>query len=147
MKTIFVLNGPNLNLLGRREPEIYGKWTLDDINSRLVALGQEMDTRVICKQTNHEGELIDALQDSMDWANGVIFNPGGFTHTSVALRDAITATGIPVVEVHMSNITAREEFRHTSLISGVCIGTVSGFGWRSYSLALRALIDHLQEKL
>jgi 3-dehydroquinate dehydratase II len=142
---ILVLHGPNLNLLGRREPEIYGSLTLGDINTKLIELGKALNAELKCFQSNHEGALIDALQDAQMWANGVIFNPGGYTHTSVALRDAISAIEIPVVEVHLSNIYVREEFRHVSMISAVCRGKITGFGWRSYELGLRALIDILSE--
>lgn len=146
MTAILVLNGPNLNLLGTREPEIYGNMALDEIDGRLITLGRDLHIEVRCRQSNHEGELIDALQDARNWAQGVILNAGGYTHTSVALRDAISAIIIPVVEVHLSTILAREDFRHTSLISGVCKGTVMGFGWRSYTLALRALAEMSEEK-
>jgi 3-dehydroquinate dehydratase-2 len=143
---ILVLHGPNLNLLVKREPEIYGHQTLEEINEQLVKLGQELHIEVRCMQSNHEGGLIDALQDGRTWAQGVILNAGGFTHTSVAIRDAISAIVIPVVEVHLSNVDAREEFRQVSLISAVCKGKVTGFGWRSYSLALRGLAEMLVEK-
>ena len=138
---ILVLHGPNLNLLGTREPEVYGNLTLEEIDARLVELGRSLGAEVTCQQSNHEGALIDALHDARVWAAGVVFNPGGYTHTSVALRDAVSAIGIPVVEVHLSNVNAREEFRHTSLLSGVCKGKITGFGWHSYALGLRALID------
>ncbi len=138
---IFILHGPNLNLLGTREPEVYGSMTMDDINKKMIALGKELGADVTCLQSNHEGVLIDALHDARTWAAGVVFNPGGYTHTSIALRDAISAIQIPVVEVHLSNVYAREEFRHTSLVSAVCKGKVTGFGWRSYELGLRGLVD------
>ncbi|HBG73866.1 MAG: type II 3-dehydroquinate dehydratase [Chloroflexi bacterium GWB2_49_20] len=144
---IMVLHGPNLNLLGKREPDMYGKLTLDEINTRLMELGKSLGVEVTCRQSNHEGDLIDALHEARNWADGVTFNPGGYTHTSVALRDAVAAIGIPVVEVHMSNVYAREEFRHKSLISAVCRGKVIGFGWQSYALGLRALVDLLQTSM
>jgi 3-dehydroquinate dehydratase-2 len=115
--------------------------TLADIDRKMTDLGKQLDAEIKCLQSNHEGALIDALQDARTWADGVVFNPGGYTHTSVALRDAISAIAIPVVEVHLSNVYAREEFRQTSLVSAVCKGRVTGFGWRSYELGLRGLVD------
>ncbi len=143
---ILILHGPNLNMLGTREPEIYGSMTLGDINNALMELGKEFGAELKCFQSNHEGALIDELQEAKTWADGVLFNPGGYTHTSVALRDTISAIGIPVVEVHLSNVYAREEFRHRSLISAVCKGKIVGLGWRSYTLALRALAEMLEEE-
>jgi 3-dehydroquinate dehydratase-2 len=145
MMKILVLHGPNLNLLGTREPEIYGSMSLGDINTKLIGLGKEFDTELKCFQSNHEGALIDALHDARGWANGAVLNPGGYTHTSIALRDAVIASGIPVVEVHLSNVYAREEFRQSSMISAVCVGKIVGFGWRSYELGLRALIAVIQD--
>ena len=136
---VLVLHGPNLNLLGTREPDVYGKMTLAEIDQRLAEVGRELGVEVRTAQSNHEGALIDALQEARTWADGVVFNPGGYTHTSVALRDAISAIGIPVIEVHLTNVYAREEFRHSSLISAVCKGKIVGLGWQSYEMALRAL--------
>ena len=140
-----VLHGPNLNLLGTREPEVYGSMTMEDINSKLVEQGRGLGVDIRCQQSNSEGALIDILHEARAWADGVIFNPGGYTHTSVALRDAISSISIPVVEVHLSNVYAREEFRHKSLLSAVCKGKITGFGWHSYALGLQALVDILSE--
>lgn len=143
---ILVLHGPNLNLLGTREPEIYGSFTLANINAKLAKLAGEQHAELVCKQSNHEGDLVDALHDARTWADGVVFNPGAYTHTSIALRDAIAAIGIPVIEVHLSNVYAREEFRHVSMISAVCRGKITGLGWRSYTLGLKALLEMLSDK-
>lgn len=141
MKSIFILHGPNLNLLGTREPEVYGSLTLTEIDQMLVAAGEEIGVDIRSYQSNHEGELIDALHRAVEWADGVIFNPGAYTHTSIALRDAVAAIGIPVVEVHLSNVYAREGFRQKSLIAPVCVGKIAGFGWRSYLLGIHALTE------
>jgi 3-dehydroquinate dehydratase-2 len=136
---VLVLHGPNLNLLGGREPEVYGSLTLEEIDAKLTEVARELGLEIECLQSNVEGVLVDALQRARTSVHGVVFNPGGYTHTSVALRDAIAAIGIPVVEVHLSNVAAREEFRHTSMVSAVCRGTITGFGWESYALGLRGL--------
>jgi 3-dehydroquinate dehydratase-2 len=143
-REILILNGPNLNLLGTREPEVYGSDTLDDIVRGLRRLAGERGFDVRAMQSNVEGELVDAIHEAAaDGVLGAVFNPGAYTHTSIALRDAITGTGLPVVETHLSNVHAREEFRHTSMLSAVCLGVVVGFGPTSYRLALDALMTHL----
>ncbi len=142
---ILVLHGPNLDLLGEREPEIYGSLSLAELDQRLLEAGRGLDLEVRTYQSNYEGMLIDALHEARRWASGVVFNPGGYAHTSVALRDAVAAIHLPVIEVHLSNIFAREDFRHSSLIAPVCLGVISGFGWRSYWLGLVALSEILKD--
>ena len=142
---ILVLHGPNLNLLGLREPDVYGRETLADINTKLEALAREQNVELRIIQSNHEGVLIDTLHDARTWANGVLINPGAFTHYSYALRDAIAAIDKPSIEVHLSNVHKREEFRHTSVIAPVCVGQILGLGWRSYTLGLTGLIQILSK--
>jgi 3-dehydroquinate dehydratase-2 len=143
---ILVLHGPNLNLLGRREPHIYGKETLADINGRLEALAKELGAELVIVQSNHEGVLIDALQANMDKADGAIINPAGITHYGVPLHDAIAAMPFPVIEVHLSNIAKREEWRHRSMVAPVAAGTIQGLGWRSYTAALRVVIEIARDR-
>lgn len=140
---VVVIHGPNLNLLGTREPEVYGRLTLEEINERLVAQAKEIGVDLRTFQSNGEGEIVDAIQEAGRWSDGIIINAAAYTHTSIAIRDAISAVKLPTVEVHLSNVHAREAFRHKSHIAAVCLGTVAGFGWRSYSLALDGLVAFL----
>ena len=143
---ILVLHGPNLNLLGRREPHIYGKLSLAEVNKKLQALARELKVELITFQSNHEGALLDALHKHVDEVAGAILNPGGLTQFSVSLHDAIKSMPFPVIEVHITNRHAREEWRHHSIISSAAKGTVEGLGWRSYTAALRALVETLKDK-
>ncbi|NEQ99842.1 MAG: type II 3-dehydroquinate dehydratase [Cyanothece sp. SIO2G6] len=146
MLSILVLHGPNLNLLGWREPEVYGDSTLDDINHSLTVVAQSLDVELTVLQSNHEGVLIDTIHDARSVHQGIIVNAGAYTHTSVAIRDAIAGVALPTVEVHLSNIYKRESFRHHSYIAPVVLGQISGFGTQSYVLGLHALVSYLRQK-
>ena len=136
-----VIHGPNLNLLGTREPDIYGRASLDEVNRRIIEFAGSQGVEVKVFQSNHEGEIVDAIHEARDWASGIIINPGAYTHYSYAIRDAIAAIGLPAVEVHLSNVYAREEFRHKSVIAPVCVGQIAGFGYMGYILAIAALLE------
>jgi 3-dehydroquinate dehydratase-2 len=146
MVHILVLHGPNLNLLGTREPMVYGATTLDEINATLMTLGKELGVSVEARQSNVEGELVTWIQQAPSQFQGLLFNPAAYTHTSIALRDAIIGVGLPMVEVHLSNIHRRESFRHRSYLASVALGQISGFGPQSYALGLRALVHALEDK-
>ncbi len=141
--SVLVLNGPNLNLLGRREPQVYGSQTLADIEAYCVAEGRALGLDVACAQSNYEGRLVELIHEAMDVRVGLVMNPGAYTHTSIALMDAIRGVGLPLVEVHLSNVHAREAFRHKSYISPVALGVICGFGALGYRLALEALAQHI----
>lgn len=147
MIQVLLMHGPNLNMLGVREPQVYGVMTLAEINRRVEAAAAQRGVTLQTFQSNSEGALIDRLQQAVGQVDGVIFNPGAYTHTSVALRDAIAGTGLKVVEVHLSNIHAREEFRHKSLLAPVCVGQICGFGWRSYLLGLEAVLGEIEKQV
>jgi 3-dehydroquinate dehydratase II len=143
MKKILVLNGPNLNLLGKRQPEIYGRLTLEEISEQVRALATELNVDVEVRQSNSEGELVDWIQQSSEAFGALVINPAAYTHSSIAVRDAISAAGIPAIEIHISNIYQREDFRKHSYIAGVAVGQITGFGVQSYLLGLRAAADLL----
>ena len=146
MHSVMIVHGPNLNLLGKREPEIYGMLTLDDINRQLSEYGRALGLEMHTCQSNIEGVLIDFIQEAGNWVDGIVFNAAGYTHTSVALRDVIAAIEPPVIEVHLSNVYAREAFRHKSLLAPVCTGMICGFGVNSYRLGIKALSDIFLER-
>lgn len=146
MKKILVIHGPNLNLLGKREPQIYGDCTLEEVNNEIGRLAHHEGFSVETFQSNSEGDLITKIQDAMGRFDAIVINPGGYTHTSVAIRDAVIAVGLPTVEVHLSNIHAREEFRQKSILAGAAVGQIAGFGVDSYLLGLRAAVAILQKE-
>ncbi|MEM7117485.1 MAG: type II 3-dehydroquinate dehydratase [Chloroflexota bacterium] len=142
-RKILLINGPNLNMLGTREPEIYGAETLPELVTAIKAYGAERNVEIRDFQSNIEGEIVTAVQEARHWADGIMMNPGAYTHYSIAIRDAISAIDLPVIELHISNVHAREAFRHKSVLSAVCLGVIAGFGRDSYFLALEALRRHL----
>ena len=142
---ILLVHGPNLNLLGKRQPEIYGTQTLDNINHYLIQVAQKQGIELKTFQSNHEGEIVSEIGANIDWANGILINPASYTHTSIAIRDSLSAVSLPVIEIHLSNIYKREDFRHHSYVSPIAVGVISGFGHHSYELALNAMINILQQ--
>ena len=146
MLKVLLMHGPNLNLLGWREPGIYGSVSFDEINARMKRVAEENGTELRVFQSNSEGALVDAVQDARNWADGIVINPGAYAHYSIALRDALSAVKLPAVEVHLSNVHAREEFRHRLVLSPVCVGMICGLGWRSYLYGLLSLIEILKEQ-
>ena len=146
MLKVLLIHGPNLNLLGKREPKIYGTTSLKEINAKVMQIAEERGVELRIFQSNSEGALIEAIHDAGDWADGIVINPGAYTHYSYAIRDALAAVRLPTIEVHLSNIYAREEFRQISVVSAVALGCISGLGWRSYTLAIQALVEILQDR-
>ena len=142
---ILLVHGPNLNLLGKRQPEIYGTQTLGNINHYLIQVAQKQGIELKTFQSNHEGEIVSKIGANIDWANGILINPAAYTHTSIAIRDALSAVSLPVIEIHLSNIYKREDFRHHSYVSPIAVGVICGFGNHSYELALNAMINILQQ--
>jgi len=142
---ILVIHGPNLNLLGKRQPEIYGTQTLENINQDLIQIAQKQGVTLKVFQSNQEGKIVTEIGNNIDWANGILINPAAYTHTSIAIRDALSAINLPVIEIHLSNIYEREDFRHHSYVSPIAVGVISGFGNYSYELALNAMINTLKK--
>lgn len=145
MFKILLMHGPNLNLLGEREPGIYGAVGYDEINARMTKTAEENGAELRVFQSNSEGALVDAIHDARKWADGIVINPGAYSHYSIALRDALSAVKLPTIEVHLSNVHAREEFRHKLVLTPVCVGMICGLGWRSYLYGILAMIAHLKE--
>ncbi len=146
MFKLLLIHGPNLNLLGSREPGIYGTVGFEEINTRMKRVAEEHGAELRVFQSNSEGALVDAIQDARTWADGIVINPGAYAHYSIAIRDALSAVKLPAIEVHLSNIHAREEFRHRLMLTPVCVGMICGLGWRSYLYGVEALIALLQER-
>lgn len=145
MFKILLMHGPNLNLLGEREPGIYGAVGYDEINARMTKTAEENGAELRVFQSNSEGALVDAIHDARKWADGIVINPGAYSHYAIALRDALSAVKLPTIEVHLSNVHAREEFRHKLVLTPVCVGMICGLGWRSYLYGILAMIAHLKE--